>query len=130
MDDAALDALEATFAGGRASLAERVEATRAAAARAAGPADSAAVSEEPAVPAEGVWVRVRQPEDRGVLLCRAIGWERAASGGWAMRVDLPVWTGIAVPGGFEIDSTQMFQLVPAEALITIPEQDYSRLPRP
>jgi len=127
MDDAALDALEATFAGGRASLAERVEATRAAAARAMEPA---AVPEEPVVPAEGVWVRVRQPEDRGVLLCRAIGWERAASGGWAMRVDLPVWTGIAVPGGFEIDSAQIFQLVPAEALITIPGQDYPRLSRP
>ncbi|WP_424642337.1 hypothetical protein [Embleya sp. AB8] len=121
-----VDELEASFSGGRASLAERVDATRASAARAA----AVEVAAGPLPPSEGTWIWVRQPEDRGVLLCRVLRWERTASGAWALRVDLPVWAGYGVPGGYEIDGAHHLQIAPTHALIEIPGQDYSRVPRP
>ncbi|WP_406291527.1 hypothetical protein [Embleya sp. NBC_00896] len=144
-----LDALEARFSGGRPSLAERVEATRARAAREAAPAgiDGGAAGEDaapeprespplpgvvgPPPPDEpGPWIWVRQPLERGLLVCRAVQWERAVSGEWGLRVDVPLWSGYAVPGGMEWDWSQAFQIAPAHALIEVPGQDYRRVPRP
>ncbi|OPC79296.1 hypothetical protein B4N89_35165 [Embleya scabrispora] len=122
-----VDALEASFSGGRATLGQRVDATRAQVARTAEPPRRAQPGPPP--PAEGTWVWVRQPEDRGVLLCRVVRWERTASGAWALRVDLPIWAGFRVPGGYEVDGSHHLQIAPTHALIEIPGQDYSRIPR-
>jgi hypothetical protein len=111
-------AVGALFSGGRRTLGARVDATRAHAAAArdaaavleAGPADAPgsmpAAGPPPPGDDPGPWIWVRHPQERGIALCRAVAWVRTASGAWGLRVDLPIWVGCSVPGGFEIDDAR------------------------
>lgn len=121
------------FTGARPSFGERVDATRQSAAD-----DAEHVTEPdplpwPPLPGDGPWVYVRLPDDAGVIRARPIAWTRTSTGQWALRITAPLWVLLASwsgDGGTEATAAEEGQYVPAEYVIQIDGQDYSRIDRP